>query len=128
MPSVNAVPARLNLTCVGGDDLNVLCTFTWSDGTPVNLLGPQTAQVRDHPTSDVVRATLEVVDSGLVDGKCVISLDAAVTRSLLAHGADPLVPTAYYGYWDVQSQHPTSLQTRTIAGGAFNVHVDVTRP
>jgi hypothetical protein len=127
MASLSATPSRLNLTCVGGDDLNVQLTATYTDGTPVDFNGVNTAQVRDHPTSDVVRATLTVTGSGQLDGICNVSLDAADTRSLLALGADPLVPTAYYGSWDLQAVHPTTLQTRTVAGGNFIVQPDVTR-
>jgi hypothetical protein len=127
MGSVSATPARLNITCVGGDDLAVKITATYTDGTFVDFGGVNTAQVRDHPTSDVVRATLTVVGSGALDGKCDVYLDAPDTRALLALGPDPTVPTAYFGYWDLQAVHPTTMQTRTVAGGAFTVNPDVTR-
>jgi hypothetical protein len=127
MASVSATPARVSITCVGGDDLNVQLTATYSDGTFVDFTGANTGQVRDHPTSDVVRATLTITDSGTVNGVCNVLLDAVDTRALLALGPDPLVPTAYFGYWDMQAVHPTTLQTRTVAGGSFVVNVDVTR-
>jgi hypothetical protein len=126
MASVSATPARLNITCVGGDDLNVNITATYTDNTPVNFTGAVTGQVRDHPTSDVVRATLST-SGGDAAGHITVSLDAVDTRALLALGVDPLVPAAYFGYWDLQAVEPSTLQTRTVAGGAFNVNPDVTR-
>jgi hypothetical protein len=102
-------------------------TGTYTDGTFVDWAGVNLAQVRDHPTSATVRATLEVVGSGTLNGVATISLDAVDTRALLALGVDPLIPTAFYGYWDVQATHPTTLQTRTIAAGSFVVNPDVSR-
>ena len=127
MASVSATPARLNVTCVGGDDLNMLVTATWSDGLPVDFSGALLAQVRDHPTSATVRATLECVPGTPATGTVTVSLDAVHTRALLGLGVDPLIPTAYYGYWDLQAVNPSTLQTRTITGGVFNVNIDVAR-
>jgi len=116
MPSVNVLPAFLDLQLYCGDDFSMQVHFTdQTTGNPWALTGTWKAEVRATPTSATVLTTFAVDTSLGASGILSLSLSGAQTASLVGN---PL-------FWDLQQT--VSGTIKTWFSGQVSVRQDVTQ-
>lgn len=121
--TLNFRPSILNLLLYAGDGFSIRLVVKDEAGTPVDISGTVTAQIRVdrlHPTdSPLASFTISLVDAYL--GIIGLTLTGAQTLNLPLNTDDKFV-----GVWDVQWT-PVDKQPRTLIQGIVECVPDVTR-
>jgi hypothetical protein len=125
MPTINAVPEKVDVTGYGGDTLSIRVNVSGQAWT-----NPQwSAEVRESRTTADVDAAFTITPDST--GAWLV-LSAAQTASLLGAvvarqqgKAIPLLLTKYVGQWDVQVKDGATVVT--LAQGSLTIEADVTR-
>jgi hypothetical protein len=121
--SVNLRPTILNLYLYSGDGFSIKLECKDSAGTPVDLTGSVSAQVRVdrvHPDDPPLASfTVDSVDSYM--GIVTLSLTGVQTDALLDNDIEKFI-----GVWDVEWS-PADKEPRTLLQGLVECVADVTR-
>lgn len=124
MPTqIDLRPVVLNLLLYSGDGCNLKLACVNNAGTPVDVSGAVSAEVRKdriHPDDPpLVSFTVSMVDAYL--GTIGLSLTGEQTESLLTED-----PEKFVGVWDVQWT-PADMEPLTLVQGSLECVADVTQ-
>lgn len=128
MAEAQFLPATLNVAGKAGDRVRWTIKVTDDDGLPLDWSSYNfAAQVRVNANDTGSPVTAITVDStGAGAGILVCTVPAATTASMLAAG--PSAPSQRTWVWDLQrTKASDATDVRTTHGGAFTLHMDVTR-
>jgi hypothetical protein len=121
-PHISLVPQALAIKLYGGDGVQFRLVVTTGSGSPVNLTGDITAQIRESRVNPAVMAAFATEIEDAANGIVLISLTGAQTADLHANGS----LERFIGVWDVQWT-PQGAEPVTILQGNVESSLDVTR-
>jgi hypothetical protein len=119
---ISLIPSELDLALYAGDGVSLIFTLNDGDGSPLNITGAVTAQVRATKISDTIVAEFAADLSAGATGLVTLSLTGDQTAELIEASSG----NQFKGVWDMQWTKQGG-EPVTVLQGSLSCDPDVTR-